>query len=143
MSLELSSKTLLQKQGRAPAKADQRITIGEMARTFSVSLRTLRFYEDKGLLVPRREGTTRFYGPRDQARLEKILHGKNLGFTLTEIGDMLVGSDRQPSAKHLELKPEQIKSQIAHLERQKTSIEGAILALRTAQQTRVRSRPSR
>ena len=116
------------------SEQDGRTTIGEMARAFSVSLRTLRFYEDRGLLVPRREGTTRYYANRDKARLELILHGKQLGFTLTEIREMLAASDKKAPPKQLALKPEQILAQIAHLEQQKSEIDGAIVQLRHAQQ---------
>ena len=64
-------------------------TIGDLAREFGVTLRTLRFYEDRGLLSPRREGTARIYDARDRSRLSVILKGKQLGFTLTEIRAMV------------------------------------------------------
>src|SRR5688572_31470451 len=64
-------------------------TIGDLAREFGVTLRTLRFYEDRGLLSPRRDGTARIYSARDRDRLSVILKGKQLGFTLTEIRAML------------------------------------------------------
>ena len=53
--------------------------IGEMARKFNVTLRTLRFYEDRGLIHPRREGTTRLYSHRDVVRLKLILTGRRVG----------------------------------------------------------------
>ena len=111
------------------------ITIGELARTFEVSLRTLRFYEDRGLLVPRRVGTARFYGERDKSRLHAILRLKHLGFTLAEIRDMIAESDRRPTAASAEvaLRPDQVVAQIAHLERQRQEIDGAIEALRSVQ----------
>ncbi|UDL95934.1 MerR family transcriptional regulator [Lichenihabitans sp. PAMC28606] len=104
-----------------------------MARAFDVSLRTLRFYEDRGLLVPRRDGTTRLYASSDKARLDMILQAKQLGFTLTEIGDMLAGAEPRPQTNRLHLKSEQIVAQIAHLERQRNEIDGAISVLRDAQ----------
>ena len=64
-------------------------TIGDLAREFGVTLRTLRFYEDRGLLSPRRDGTARIYDARDRERLSVILKGKQLGFTLTEIRAMV------------------------------------------------------
>src|SRR5919206_1220654 len=64
-------------------------TIGDLAREFGVTLRTLRFYEDRGLLSPRRDGTARIYDARDRERLSVILKGKQLGFTLTEIRALL------------------------------------------------------
>lgn len=99
-------------------------SIGEMARTYKVSQRTLRFYEHRGLLAPRRDGTTRLYGPGDRLRLEAILRGKRLGFTLTEITRIV---DRPgPSA----LERERIALQIAHFERQRDELTAAISDLR-------------
>ena len=104
-----------------------------MAQAFNVSHRTLRFYEDRRLLVPTREGTARYYTSRDKTRLKRILHGKQLGFTLTEIREMLAQSDKAPASTELALKPDQIVAQIAYLEQQRNDIEGAILQLRRAQ----------
>jgi len=64
-------------------------TISDLAREFGVTPRTIRFYEDKDLLLPRRNGQTRVYSPRDRARLALILRGKRVGFSLAEIKDML------------------------------------------------------
>ncbi len=60
-------------------------TIGELAREFGITTRTIRFYEDEGLLSPIRVGARRLYRRRDRARLKLILRGKRLGFTLSEI----------------------------------------------------------
>lgn len=54
--------------------------IGEMAKMFGVTLRALRFYEDKGLISPKRDGSTRLYTHRDRARLKLILLGRKIGF---------------------------------------------------------------
>lgn len=59
-------------------------SITELAKEFDVTTRTIRFYEDLGLLAPRREGQKRIYHPRDRVFLKLILRGKRLGFTLTE-----------------------------------------------------------
>jgi len=67
--------------------AGREATISEMARAYGVTSRTLRFYEDRKLLRPRRAGSARYYGDADHARLATILKGKQLGFTLTEIAD--------------------------------------------------------
>jgi DNA-binding transcriptional MerR regulator len=104
-------------------------TIGEMAAEFNVSLRTLRFYEDRKLLRPRREGNMRLYSPTDRLRMQMILKGKQLGFTLTEIQD-LIGSQDSTEDFEGKLKPQQIVSQIDHLERQRAEIDGAIARLR-------------
>ena len=64
-------------------------TITDLATEFAITPRTLRFYEDKGLLRPMRQGTARIYDRRDRARLRLILRGKRLGFSLAEIQEML------------------------------------------------------
>ncbi len=72
------------------AEAPERTyTIGEIAEEFEVTPRTVRFYEDQGLIAPRREGTARIYSHRDRGRLILICRGKRLGFSLAEIKDFL------------------------------------------------------
>jgi DNA-binding transcriptional MerR regulator len=106
-------------------------TIGDLAREFGVTLRTLRFYEDRGLLSPMREGTTRIYDARDRNRLSVILKGKQLGFTLTEIRAMLAEErGAEAPATNLKLSLAQVEDQIAHLEQQKAEIEGALTELK-------------
>jgi DNA-binding transcriptional MerR regulator len=106
-------------------------TIGDLAREFGVTLRTLRFYEDRGLLSPRREGMARIYDARDRSRLSVILKGKQLGFTLTEIRAMLAEErEADTPATNLKLSLSQVEDQIAHLEQQKVEIEEALAELR-------------
>ncbi len=107
-------------------------TIGEMAREFNLSLRTLRFYEDRGLLHPLRNGVARLYSGRDRLHLQLILQGRRLGFTLTEIGLLLADEDAEEDAG-LKLAPDQIRAQISHLERQRESLDAAIAELRLAE----------
>jgi DNA-binding transcriptional MerR regulator len=106
-------------------------TIGDLAREFGVTLRTLRFYEDRGLLSPRRDGTARIYDARDRDRLSVILKGKQLGFTLTEIRAMLA-EERSANgpAMNLKLSLDQVEDQIRHLEQQKIEIEEALKELK-------------
>jgi DNA-binding transcriptional MerR regulator len=101
--------------------------IGEMAREFQVSLRTLRFYEDRGLLHPRRNATARLYSGRDRLHLQMILKAKQLGFTLAEIREILARGDCEVD---LNLPADQIVAQIHHLERQLNSVEAALAELR-------------
>jgi len=102
-------------------------TIGDLAREFGVTLRTLRFYEDRGLLSPRREGTARIYDARDRTRLSVILKGKQLGFTLTEIRAMLAEErGGELPAANLKMSLAQVEDQIAHLEQQKAEIDQAL-----------------
>ncbi len=69
-------------------------TIGELAREFDVTTRSIRFWEDQGLLSPIRIGSKRLYRRRDRARLKLILRGKRLGFTLSEIRETFVLYDQ-------------------------------------------------
>ncbi|MFZ1815394.1 MAG: MerR family DNA-binding transcriptional regulator [Rhizobiaceae bacterium] len=68
--------------------------IGDLAREFGVTLRTLRFYEDRGLVSPERDGSTRLYSPRDRARLKVILLAKQVGFSLVEIQELMAIYDK-------------------------------------------------
>lgn len=71
-------------------------TITQLAQEFDVTTRTIRFYEDQGLLNPSRNGQTRVYSPRDRVRLKLVLRGKRLGFALSEIREMLDMYDTEP-----------------------------------------------
>jgi DNA-binding transcriptional MerR regulator len=64
-------------------------SIAELAREFGITARTIRFYEDEGLIKPRRQGLTRLYSSHDRVRLGWILRGKRLGFSLAEIKQLL------------------------------------------------------
>ena len=112
-------------------------TIGDLAREFDVTLRALRFYEDKGLLSPRREGLARLYSAADRVRLQLILKGKRLGFTLAEIAEMVEAHERQDAGadQQLKLSREKCIEQIAHLEQQRREIEDAILELKRTHET--------
>ncbi|MBS7542284.1 MerR family transcriptional regulator [Ancylobacter oerskovii] len=101
-------------------------TIGDLAREFDVTLRALRFYEDKGLLSPRREGLTRLYTPSDRSRLAIILKGKKLGFTLAEIKAMVALREGTATMAGLALTREKCVEQLGLLEQQKAEIEEAI-----------------
>ena len=75
---------------QAASRDAQRIySIAELAREFGITARTIRFYEDEGLIKPRRQGLTRLYSPHDRTRLGWILRGKRLGFSLAEIKQLL------------------------------------------------------
>jgi DNA-binding transcriptional MerR regulator len=129
------SGALFDEDGRTALESAQpELTISQMSRVFGVSLRTLRFYEDRGLIKPRREGNARYYRGGDRIRMEMILKGKKLGFTLTEIQDLIGGKGATETADlEDQLNPQQIVTQIGHLERQRTEIEGAIERLRATQ----------
>ena len=104
--------------------------IGELARQYSVTLRTLRFYEDKGLLAPHRDGTTRLYTRRDVARLKLILLGRKVGFSLREVKQILDLYDPNGSnTKQLKLALDKSEKQLVRLEKQKADIDEAIVEL--------------
>ena len=71
--------------------------IAELATEFGVTTRTIRFYEDKGLVSPERKGQRRVYHPRDKVRLQLIMRGKRLGFSLEEIRAMIDLYDADPT----------------------------------------------
>lgn len=74
---------------QATGKEGRTYTIGELAEEFGLTLRTLRFYEDEGLIRPARAGQSRVYSRRDRARLKLICRGKRLGFSIGDIKDFL------------------------------------------------------
>jgi DNA-binding transcriptional MerR regulator len=78
-------------------------SISELAREFDVTPRAIRFYEDQGLLAPKRDGQRRIYTPRDRTRLKLTLRGKRLGLTLSEIRELIdmyePGRDERPQLK--------------------------------------------
>ena len=104
--------------------------IGDLAREFGVTLRTLRFYEDRGILSPERRGTTRLYSRRDRKRLRLVLLGKALGFSLTE-ARQLIDIYSQPNGKRrqLEIALERFASQKQALLGQREEIERSIEAM--------------
>jgi DNA-binding transcriptional MerR regulator len=110
-------------------KNSSEYTIGDLAREFDVTLRTLRFYESKGLIKPRRQGMARIYSQEDRERLALILQGKRLGFTLREIRELVATQGHTKDAA-LPLSREQCLAQIKLLEKQKRDIETALAELR-------------
>jgi DNA-binding transcriptional MerR regulator len=98
-------------------------TIGELSREFGVTLRALRFYENKGLISPQRDGLSRLYSQGDRNRLALILKGKKLGFTLGEIRQMIAAEEGETDANALSMSREKCLEQIEMLKRQKAEIE--------------------
>src|ERR1700733_4929620 len=74
---------------KTPMAPGQLYTVTELAKELGMTARAVRFYEDKGLITPRRAGTTRVYSTRDRARMILILRGKRLGFSLNAIKEYL------------------------------------------------------
>lgn len=81
-------------------KDDKRTySISELAREFDVTTRSIRFYEDQGLLNPARQGQTRIYSRQDRVRLKLTLRGKRLGFSLADIRDLFDLYDADKSSR--------------------------------------------
>ena len=105
-------------------------SIGEMCDEFDVTARALRFYEDEQLIHPERRGTQRLYSDRDRARLSWILRGKRVGFSLTDIREMLdlyLLNDGRQTQKLVTL--ERCKERIVKLEQQRVDIDATITQL--------------
>lgn len=99
-------------------------SIAELAAEYDVTLRTIRFYEDRGLLTPERRGTTRVYHPRDRVRLALILRGKRLGFSLDEIARIVDMYDAEPGEEgQLVYLLDQITHRRTELEQRRRDIE--------------------
>jgi DNA-binding transcriptional MerR regulator len=105
-------------------------TITELAEEFDTTLRTIRFYEDKGLLRPERRGQARVFHLRDRVRLQLILRGKRLGFSLEEIAAILNMYDEQPGeAGQLRYLIEDISDRRATLQRKRQDLDEAMAEL--------------
>src|SRR5882672_11984005 len=110
-------------------KVDRTYTISELAREFEVTPRALRFYEDKGLLSPRRDGMNRVYSHRDRGRLQLILRGKRVGLSLLEIKEILdLYKVDQRAQAQTALK--RFKARIVALEAQREDLDAAVEMLR-------------
>ena len=111
-----------------PAESTWSIT--DLAREFGVTLRTLRHYEDVGLITPVRRGTTRVYHPRDRIRLRLILRGKRLGFSLPEIRTIVNMYDEQPGEEgQLQYLLDQIEVRRAELDQLRRDIDETMTEL--------------
>lgn len=115
-------------------------SIGDLAREFDVTPRAIRFYEDQGLLAPRRDGQRRIYTQRERTRLKLTLRGKRLGLSLSEIRELIdmyePGRDERPQLERF------LAALGAHktaLEQQRTDIEAQLSEI-AAFEKRVRKR---
>lgn len=114
-----------------PGKNEDLSRIGDMAKAFGVSLRTLRFYEDKGLLAPRREGNTRLYTHRDRARMKLIMLGRKVGFSLRDVKQIMDLYDPAGSnMRQMKLALEKSEKQMARLHSQREALDEAVGDLR-------------
>ncbi|RZO20148.1 MAG: MerR family DNA-binding transcriptional regulator [Candidatus Thioglobus sp.] len=106
------------------------MTVTELARETGVTARAIRFYESKGLLHPQRAGTTRIYTHRERGRLQLILRGKRLGFSLSDIGDYLNLYDADPTQQdQIMLLLAKVDTRVKELELQKIDLEASLTEL--------------
>ncbi|MGC5778796.1 MerR family DNA-binding transcriptional regulator [Methylobacterium sp. NFXW15] len=120
---------------RRPPVSDLLYTVTQLANDLGVTARTVRFYEDKGLLNPQRVGNTRVYTHRDRARLILILRGKRLGFTLREIKEYLDLYDADPTQQEqLRALLKRVQNRIDSLIEQEKALIETLAELRAIEQ---------
>lgn len=115
---------------RPDVLARESFTISDLTAEFGVTARALRFYEEAGLIAPARSGMARIYSRRDRARLAWIVRAKNVGFSLTEIKELIdlydLGDGRVTQRARA---VERCREQVAKLSRQRDDIDAAIAEL--------------
>ena len=110
-------------------------TITELAQEFDVTTRTIRFYEDKGLIAPERSKQRRIYHPRDRVRLQLVMRGKRLGFSLNEIQEMIDLYDADPTEfAQLKMFIVKLRERRKLLQRQRNDINSVISEIREREQ---------
>lgn len=116
---------------RDPQERDQVWGIGELAETLGTTPRAIRFYEEKGLLTPRRVGQNRVYTRRERARLQLILRGKSLGLSLRELQHYLdlYGEQGEGRSKQLELAIARSEQMIAELRERRAALDRTLAEL--------------
>lgn len=106
-------------------------SIRELCRQFDVTPRTLRFYEDQGLLEPARRGQTRLYSVKDRVRLGLILRGKRLGFSLAQVAELIALYDRRDGGTvQLQHSIKAVEDRIATLEAQRLELDQQLAELK-------------
>lgn len=109
---------------------DKFYTITELTREFGVSTRTLRFYEDEGLIHPERRGRTRLFRPADRRLIQEILRGRRIGFTIAEIRDIIkVYKDPPGEVGQLEMLMTKVSEKREELRQKRRDIEETLAEL--------------
>ena len=119
-------------------------SVTELARDLGITARTIRFYEDRGLIAPQRAGNTRVYTHRDRARMILILRGKRLGFTLRDIKeflDLYVVDTTQ--AEQLQLLVKKVRARVAQLEDQMDAVKTSLGELKDIERLSLETLKSR
>ncbi len=110
-------------------------SISELSKEFDITTRSIRFYEDQGLLKPKRRGQTRIYGLKDRVRLKLILRGKRLGFSLAETRRLfeLYDADKNSSSQ-LQTMLDLVEEKKSALQQQMDDIKVVLMELNSAEQ---------
>lgn len=118
--------------GRTPSDDNATLKgIQEVAKELGLTMRALRFYEDKGLISPQRVGTTRIYGKREVARVRLIQRGRGLGFTVREIKEFLDLYDVDPEhVEQMRVFIKRVRGRLAELEQRRSALDETIAELR-------------
>jgi DNA-binding transcriptional MerR regulator len=130
--------------GAGIARMDKIYSVTELARDLGVTPRTIRFYEDQGLIMPQRAGNTRVYSYRDRARMILILRGKRLGFSLRDIKeflDLYVVDTTQ--IEQLQLLATKIRTRINSLEEQRVAVEQTLAELKDVERMTIETLASK
>ncbi len=117
--------------------SDIRLSFKDMCAKFDVTPRTLRYYEYIELIAPEKEGRSRFYGPREVARMKLILRGRRFGFSLEEIRQWLLIYGKKGEAQQLQHWLMLADRQLVELERQRAELDVTIADLRALRSTAV------
>ncbi len=110
--------------------SDTRLSFKEMCAEFDVTPRTLRYYEYIELLQPDREGRSRFYGPRERARMKLIMRGRRFGFPLEEIRQWLLIYENEGNQAQMAAFIEMADRQMGELEQQRQQLDEALSELK-------------
>ncbi|MCL6262663.1 MerR family DNA-binding transcriptional regulator [Craterilacuibacter sp. RT1T] len=105
----------------------EHFTISELAHEFDITLRTLRFYEEQGLIEPERKGRSRLFSKRDRARIKLILRGRRIGLSLTDIREIIALYDQREEASQAAKLLDLLLERRRQLEAQRQDLD-AILA---------------
>ena len=126
----------MENQDPNPRSMSSEFNISELAREFDITPRTIRFYEEKGLLSPRREGSARIFSTADRVRLVLILRGKRIGFSLEESRDIIdMYEPETANTRQLETLMNKIYEKRLQLEQQKKEISAMIRDLKKTEST--------
>jgi DNA-binding transcriptional MerR regulator len=115
--------------------SEPRLSFKEMCAEFDVTPRTLRYYEYIELLQPDREGRSRFYGPRECARMKLILRGRKFGFQLEEIRQWLLIYENEGNSAQMQAFTELADRQLQELKEQRRQLDEAISELKALRTT--------